>query len=99
MGKQAFAAALETMADDAEIAERVSGGDFAGLEGELTSEEQTLLSAAAGELDDDVAGFRDRTVKFPAGFDIANPSGYTEPGRVTFTGPGMGNAFDYLDTP
>lgn len=50
---------LETMLNDAEVAERVAGGDFADLgEGELTEAERALLTAAGSDLDDDdVSGF------------------------------------------
>lgn len=59
MGKQEFAKVLEGIINDADAAGRVAGGDFADLAGgELTDAEQALLTAAAGDLDDEVTGFR-----------------------------------------
>lgn len=64
MGKQEFARMLEGIINDGETAERVAGGDFADLAGgELTSAEQALLTAAAGDLDGDVSGFADSFLK------------------------------------
>lgn len=58
MGKEEMAELLETMLNDAEVAERVAGGDFSDLpEGELTGAERALLTAAGTDLDGDVAGF------------------------------------------
>ena len=58
MGKQEFAKVLEGIINDAGAAGRVAGGDFADLAGgELTDAEQALLTAAAGDLDDEVTGF------------------------------------------
>jgi hypothetical protein len=64
MGKQEFAKVLEGIINDAGAAERVAGGDFADLDGgELTDAEQALLTAAAGDLDDEVTGFGDSFLK------------------------------------
>jgi len=58
MGKQEYAKVLEGIINDAGAAGRVAGGDFADLaDGELTDAEQALLTAAAGDLDDEVTGF------------------------------------------
>ncbi len=58
MGKEEYAKTLESILNDADTAEQVSGGDFANLDAnELTEAERALLSAAAGELSDDVIGF------------------------------------------
>ncbi len=58
MGKEEMATLLETMLNDAEVAGRVAGGDFSDLsDGELTDAERALLSAAGGDLNDDVSGF------------------------------------------
>jgi hypothetical protein len=65
---------LEGMVNDGETAERVAGGDFADLSGgELTSAEQALLTAAAGDLDGDVSGFGSSFLKLG---DIDGPFGY-----------------------
>lgn len=64
MGKEEMAALLETMLNDADVAERVSGGDFTDLpEGDLTESERALLSAAGGDLEDDVSGFSHGYIK------------------------------------
>lgn len=58
MGKEEMAQLLETMLNDADVAERVGEGDFSDLpEGELTESERALLSAAGADLGDDVSGF------------------------------------------
>lgn len=58
MGKEEMKTLLETMLNDAEVAGRVGEGDFSDLaEGDLTESEKALLSAAGGDLDDDVSGF------------------------------------------
>jgi hypothetical protein len=58
MGREVFGNVLEAMLNDADIAEQVSGGGHPAMtDGSLTDEELTLLRAAAGELDGDVAGF------------------------------------------
>ncbi len=58
MGKQEFARMLEGIVNDGETAGRVAGGDFSDMaSGELSEAEQALLTAAAGDLDDEVSGF------------------------------------------
>ena len=104
MGKDEFAGLLEGMINDAEIAGRVEGGDFTDLsEGELSPSEQALLSAAASELGDDVAGFGNSYLKLGdidgmSKWKVEEGEGYTDAGRVTyaFDGPKMGAALNLL---
>ena len=74
---------LEGIVNDGETAERVAGGDFADLAGgELTSAEQALLTAAAGDLDGDVSGFGNSFLKLGdidgESWKIEEAQGYTE---------------------
>ena len=83
MGKQEFAKVLEGIINDAGAAGRVAGGDFADLAGgELTDAEQALLTAAAGDLDDEVTGFGDSFLKLG---DIDGESWKIEEGTKAYT--------------
>ena len=59
MTKESTGEVLEGIAQDAELAEQVAAGDYAGLaDKDLADAERALLEAAASELgDDDVSGF------------------------------------------
>lgn len=85
MGQQEFARMLEGIVNDNETAGRVAAGDFSDMaSGELTDAEQALLSAAAGDLDGDVAGFGNSFLKLgdidgeSKGWKVEEGEGYTE---------------------
>lgn len=79
MGKQEFARVLEGIVNDSASAERVATGDFTDLaEGELNDAERALLTAAAGDLEGDVAGFGNKYLKLG---DIDGESWKVEEGQ------------------
>ena len=58
MGTDETKQVLEQMLNDAETAAAIGGGDFSEFaDADLTDAERALLTAAAGDLDDDVSGF------------------------------------------
>jgi len=64
VGKEEYAEVLEGIINDADLAEKAAAGDFGDMtEDQLTGAERALLSAAAGELDDDVSGFASDYIK------------------------------------
>lgn len=81
MTKESAREILNGMIADMDMAGRVAGGDFADFaDADLSEAERSLLSAAAGEMDDDVQGFA-AYIKFDGvdGESIKrNPQGYTE---------------------
>lgn len=97
MGQQEFAQMLEGMVNNGEIAERVAGGDFADMaEGDLTEAERALLTAAAGELEDEVAGFGNFFLKLG---DIDGETKIimnTDHRPMQFGGIGMNSALGYV---
>ena len=95
MGKEEFAKVLEGIVNDSDEADRVAGGDFADLgEGDLTASERALLSAAAGDLDDDVTGFAINA--FLKLQDIDGESERVIPKVENFASPNVRAAFSYL---
>ena len=97
MGQQEFAQLLEGMLNDGDIAERVAGGDFADMaEGDLTEAERALLSAAADELDEEVAGFGNFFLKLGDIDGEAKIIINNDHRQIKFDGLGMNNALGYI---
>ena len=94
MGKNETRAALETMANNPDIASAVEKGDFTALDADdLTPAERALLTAAAGELDD-TARFA-AYIKFD-GVDGESVSNWKVEEGEAFQRPRLGRVLEYI---